>query len=451
MTAYYYYDICVKVLMHLQKYTGKMPAYKPLPWSSIGLLLLVFSLLTFGCVKDPTLPVLSTDPVTEISITTVKISGIISDDGGAEITSRGFCWGTVTEPTIDDEMIVAGTGSGKFNAVLLNLQPNTSYHVRAFAENSAGIAYGNDVEFITNMAPPSVTTAEISNIAALTANCGGTVTYDGGAAITARGVCWSTDPQPDINDPHTSEELGSGTFTSTLTNLTPASVYYVRAYVSNQSWTVYGEQVTFRTKLTDIQGNLYNTVPVGTKLWMAENLRVTTLNDNSPIPEITDNALWVAAAGPAYCWYNNDPTFKSTYGALYNWFTAASGNLCPTGWHVPTDTEFNTMEIYLGMASDQSEVWGWRGIDHGQKIKNQTAWDENGNGNNSSGLSALPGGYRFGADGSFYLQTTITYWWSSSEHDADRGWYRRLDSSKSQVYRASTSKKGGKYVRCVKD
>ena len=428
-----------------------MPGRKHKSWSFIGLIFITLLPATNSCIKDPTLPVLITEQALEITESSTKISGDVTDDGGAAITSRGFCWSTDADPVIDDEMVVAGTGSGKFNAVLINLQPNTSYHVRAFAENSVGIAYGNDVEFITNMAPPSVTTAAISNIAALTATCGGTVTYDGGAPITARGVCWSTDPQPDINDPHTSEGTGTGPFTSSMTNLTPASVYYVRAYVSNQSWTVYGEQVTFRTKLTDIQGNLYNTVLVGTKLWMAENLRVTTLNDNSPISEITDNALWVAATGPAYCWYNNDQSFKPTYGALYNWITAASGNLCPTGWHVPTDTEFSTMEIYLGMASDQSEVWGWRGTDHGQKIKNQTGWDENGNGNNSSGLSALPGGYRFGADGSFYLQTTITYWWSSSEHDADRGWYRRLDSSKSQVYRASTSKKGGKYVRCVKD
>jgi uncharacterized protein (TIGR02145 family) len=236
-----------------------------------------------------------------------------------------------------------------------------------------------------------------------------------------------------------------------MTDLDPASIYYVRAYASNESWTVYGEQVTFRTKLADIEGNLYNTVLIGTKLWMAENLRTTKLNDNSQIQNITDDALWVATANPAYCWYNNDISFKPTYGALYNWFTAASGNLCPTGWHVPTDDELNALEISLGMSSDQTGVWGWRGIDHGLKMKNQTGWDENGNGTNSSGFSALPGGYRFGGDGKFFLEKTITYWWSSTEHDADRGWYRRLDSTSDQVYRASTSKKGGKYIRCVKD
>jgi uncharacterized protein (TIGR02145 family) len=340
---------------------------------------------------------------------------------------------------------------GKFNATLENLEPNTHYNVRAFAENSVGIAYGNNVEFVTNMAPPAVTTAAISDIAAVSATCGGTVTYDGGAPITARGVCWSTEPQPDINDPHTTEVGGQGTFISSLSNLSPANVYYVRAYVRNQSWTVYGDQITFRTKLTDAEGNLYNTILIGTKLWMAENLRTTRLNDNTLIPEITGNTEWVGTSSPAYCWYDNNSSFKSTYGALYNWYSVNTGKLCPAGWHVPTDQEFSALEVTLGMGADQSEIWGWRGTDHGLKMKNTTGWDNNGNGSNSSGFTALPGGYRYGTDGQFFLQTTITYWWTSSEHDADRGWYRRLDSSSDQVYRASTSKKGGKYIRCVKD
>ncbi|MRR24137.1 hypothetical protein EG830_14295, partial [bacterium] len=382
-----------------------------------------------SCIKDPTLPVVDTDPATEISINSAHLSGTVTDDGGAEITARGFCWGNEADPTIDGELVPAGIGPGKFSAILENLEPNTRYNVRAFAENSVGIAYGINVEFVTNMAPPAVTTAAISSIAAVTAICGGNVTYDGGAPITAKGICWSTEPQPDITDPHTNEGPGSGTFTSSLANLTPASVYYVRAYVSNQSWTVYGDQITFRTKLTDAEGNLYNTVLIGTNLWMSENLRTTRLNDNSSIPEITGNTEWIGTSSPAYCWYDNNGSFKTTYGALYNWYSVNTGKLCPTGWHVPTDQEFSALEITLGMASDQSEIWGWRGTDHGLRLKNTNGWDNNGNGTNSSGFSALPGGYRYGADGQFFLQTSITYWWTSSEHDADRGWYRRLDSS----------------------
>ncbi len=404
-----------------------------------------------SCKEDPTLAVLTTGQATDITNNSATLNGNITDNGRAEITARGFCWGIDPQPTLDDELIPSGTGSGTFSAAITELEPNIRYHVRAFAENSVGVAYGNDVEFVTSTAPPSVTTVQVTNIAAVTATCGGNITYDGGAQITSRGVCWSTSPQPDITDSHSSDGTGSGSFPSTLTNLSPATIYYVRAYASNGSWTVYGEEFSFRTKLSDVQGNLYNTVVIGTKLWMAENLRATSLNNNTPISEITDNAQWVSVNTPAYCWYNNDVSFKPTYGALYNWYSVNSGQLCPDGWHVPTDDEFNLMETTLGMAADQAGVWGWRGTDHGLKMKNTTGWEESGNGTNSSGFTALPGGYRFGLDGMFMLQSTITYWWTASEHDADRGWYRRLDSSSDQVYRASTSKKGGKYVRCVKN
>jgi uncharacterized protein (TIGR02145 family) len=420
-----------------------------------GLIVLVTtiigSLLLQSCVKDPVLATLTTGQATDITINSAVISGNITDNGRAEITARGFCWGINPQPTLDDEFVPSGTGSGPFSATVSGLEPNTSYHIRAYAENSVGVAYGNDVLFVTSTAPPTVTTVQVTNISAVTASCGGNVTYDGGAQITSRGVCWSTSPQPDITDFHSSDGTGSGSFPSTMNNLSPATTYYVRAYASNGSWTVYGEEYSFRTKLSDADGNLYNTILIGSQLWMTENLRTSKLNDNTAIPEIQDNAQWVSLTTPEYCWYDNNINFKSTYGALYNWYTVNTGKLCPNGWRVPTDTDFSVLETTLGMAASQAEVWGFRGTDHGLKMKNTSGWDENGNGTNSSGFTALPGGYRYGLDGMFVLQTTITYWWTASEHDADRGWYRRLDSSSDQVYRASTSKKGGKYVRCVKN
>ena len=404
-----------------------------------------------SCIKDPTLAVLNTDPVTEITVSTAKLAGVITDDGGAEVTARGFCWGLLANPTIQDDIKPSGTGTGTFSATIENLQPNTQYYARAYAENSVGVAYGNEIVFVTSTAAPAVTTTPISNITASSAVSGGNITYDGGGSIIGRGVCWSITPEPDLNDFFTSDGTGSASFSSTMTNLTPATTYYVRAYAKNSAWTVYGEQLSFTTKLADADGNLYNTVKIGNQVWMTENLRVIKLNDNTPIPEVEDNTLWIGSSVPAYCWYNNDIAYKPTYGALYNWYAVNSGKLCPSGWHVPTDDEFKTLEQTLGMAADQLEIWGWRGTDQGTKIKNTTGWDDGGNGTNSSGFSALPGGYRFGATGEFFLLTTITYWWTSTEHDADRGWYRRLDSSSTAVYRASTSKKGGKYIRCLKN
>ena len=409
------------------------------------------TILLNSCIKDPTLAVLNTEPAADITVSTVKLAGVITDDGGAEVTARGFCWGSLTNPTIQDDFKPTGTGSGAFSATIENLQPNTRYYARAYAENSVGIAYGNEVEFVTSTAPPAVTTGQVSNVTASSAVCSGTITYDGGAPITAKGVCWSTTPDPDLSDSFTSNGTGSESFSGTMTNLSSGTTYYVWAYVKNSTWTVYGEPVTFLTKVADTEGNLYNTLKIGSQVWMTQNLRATRLNDNTSIPELTGNTQWIGTTAPAYCWYNNDIAYKPTYGALYNWYAVNSGKLCPAGWHVPTDEEFNSLEQTLGMAADQLDLWGWRGTDQGAKMKTNSGWDEGGNGTNSSGFSALPGGYRFGADGEFYLLTTITYWWTATQHDADRGWYRRLDSSNSAVYRASTSKKGGKYIRCVKN
>ena len=249
-----------------------------------------------SCIKDPILPVLKTEPVTDITINSAKISGEITDDGGAEVTARGFCWGTATDPTMQDDFLPSGTGPGKFAGTIEGLEPNKQYHVRAYAENSVGIAYGNEIVFVTSTAPPAVSTGQISNITASTAVCSGSITYDGGAAITDRGICWSATPEPDLTDFFKSEGAGGASFSSTMTSLSSGTTYYVRAYAKNSEWTVYGEPKIFLTRVSDTEGNLYNTVKIGNQVWMAENLRVTKLNDNISIPNLTDDAQWIGTS-----------------------------------------------------------------------------------------------------------------------------------------------------------
>jgi uncharacterized protein (TIGR02145 family) len=404
-----------------------------------------------SCRKDPTLPVLTTDSAMDITTSSATISGEITDDGGASITVRGLCWGESDNPEMEGSHTDCGTGPGVFSCTVSGLDPNKLYHARAYAINTAGIAYGNDIVFTTSAAVPELTTAEISGIALNIAVSGGNISSDGGAPVTTRGVCWSTEPDPDINDPFVSGGTGTGSFTCEIKGLSPGSRYYVRAFAQNKGGIAYGNQIIFNTNIADADGNQYRTVTIGTQVWMAENLRTTKLNDNSPLPNVTVNAEWISFTAPAYCWYNNDIVNESVYGALYNWYTAKAASVCPSGWHVPTDEEFATLEQYLGIPADQLFTWGWRGTDQGTKLKDTTGWDTGGNGTNESGFSALPGGYRYGATGEFFLLTSITYWWSSTEHDADRGWYRRLDTSNGGTYRASTSKKGGKYIRCLKN
>jgi len=258
---------------------------------------------------------------------------------------------------------------------------------------------------------------------------------------------------PTVTDHPTTNGTGIGTFISDLTGLTAGTSYNVRAYATNSAGTAYGNLIVFSTNIADLDGNTYKTVTIGTQVWMAENLATTKFSDNTGIPNVTTNEAWIVLNTPAYCWYNNDgTTYKPLYGGLYNWFAVNSGNLCPTGWHVPSDDEFNTLELTLGLPSDSLVMWGWRGTisQLGNQLKSTTGWATGENGTNTSGFTALPGGYRYGIDGNFE-PLNITYWWTSSAQNATEAWYRRLDGDNIRSYRATVIYQGGKYVRCLKN
>lgn len=204
--------------------------------------------------------------------------------------------------------------------------------------------------------------------------------------------------------------------------------------------------------ITDQSGNTYKTVEIGTQTWMAENLGTTRFNDNITIPNVTANSAWSNLTTPGYCWYDNDEIAnKPLYGALYNWHAVNTGKLCPEGWHVPTDAEFKILEMFLGMTQAEADEYEWRGTDQGSQLKSTTGWEAGENGNNNSGFSALPGGYRYRLDGSFNNIGELSYWWCSDEKDPTLGNYRRLDGNNDGIYREATMRAAGKYVRCLKD
>ncbi len=398
-------------------------------------------------------PVLTTAAATLITLTTATTGGNISSAGGGTVTARGVCYAITTNPTTSNFITSNGSGTGAFTSPLTGLLPGTKYYVRAYATNSAGTAYGNEISFTTGSAvSPTLTTTTVSSINLTTAVSGGNITSDGGGTVTLSGICWSTSANPTVSDSKTTDGTVSGSFGSTMTGLSEATTYYVRAYATNGAGTGYGNQLVFNTRLSDVEGNTYSIVNIGTQVWMAENLKTTTLNNSTPIENITDNTAWAALATPAYCWYNNDEaTNKPLYGALYNWFTINTGNLCPSGWHVPTDSEYGTLEIYLGVPADSISFWGWRGLGVGTKLKSTAGWAAGQDGTNTSGFTALPGGYRFAGTGTFNDLGNLTYWWTATSIDATRAWYRRIDGSSTSVYHAGTEERGGKYVRCIKN
>jgi uncharacterized protein (TIGR02145 family) len=270
---------------------------------------------------------------------------------------------------------------------------------------------------------PTLTTVAMSSITSATAIGGGTISNDGGAIITEKGICWNTSPNPTIVNSRTKDGTGSGNYSSTLIGLTANTLYYVRAYATNSVGTAYGtNEVSFTTSsiiqngnLIDVDGNIYNLVTIGTQVWMKQNLKVTKYNDGTAIPNVTDASQWNTLTTGAYCWYGNSSSNKDPYGALYNWYTVGTGKLCPIGWHVPSQTEWNTLLTYLGGTDIAGAKLKETGTSH---------WKSPNTATNESGFNALPGGARALAS------TGIVFWdlgdrgslWSSTQAGPGGTW-----------------------------
>jgi hypothetical protein len=238
--------------------------------------------VSFTTLASVNVPAISTNAVTSITLTTAFSGGNITSDGGGAITARGVCWATAANPTITGSKTTDGTGTGSFTSNLSGLTAGTIYYVRAYATNSAGTAYGNDVIFTTNsVLVATLTTTTITSISTSTAFSGGNITSDGGGTITSRGVCWATTTTPTISNSKTVDGSGTGSFVSNITGLTSNTTYYVRAYATNSIGTAYGNQVSFKTanstvtilKSFSVPGSSPNAVEWdGASLWMVDNL-----------------------------------------------------------------------------------------------------------------------------------------------------------------------------------
>jgi uncharacterized protein (TIGR02145 family) len=405
-------------------------------------------------------PTITTSPLSAITTTSANCGGNVTNDGGSPVASRGICWSTSQNPTNTlSTMTTDGSGKGSFTSSITGLLPGVAYYVRAYATNRIGTAYGNQLTLTTLAILPTVTTASASTVATTTAVIGGNISSDGGASISARGVCWSTNFEPTISlTTKTADGVGSGNFSSNLTGLTPNTTYYVRAYATNNVGTSYGNEVIIKTQVggiifnpsltygsvSDIEGNMYRTISIGSQVWMAENLKTTKYNDGTAIPLFQDNAVWTKLTSPAYCWFENDAsTYKNTYGALYNWFTVGIGKLCPIGWHVPTDSDWTALSAKLGGVTNA-----------GTKLKEtgKTHWSAgNDNATNASGFTAVPGGERYAEVGAFGDMRNFGYWWTSSEYNANNAMMRFLNSGDGNLYKYVGNKKEGYSVRCIMD
>ena len=195
---------------------------------------------------SPAPPVLTTNALSVISSTVVTSGGNITSDNGSAVTVRGVCWGINHKPTINDSKTIEGSGTGKYTSLITGLNHNNTYYFRAYATNSFGTSYGGELSYNTVTSLPMVSTTPITARGISTAISGGTVTTDGGSAITERGVIWTINNIPVING-KTSDGIGSGHFTSKITDLQSGTTYHVKAYATNAVGTAYGDEFSFTT------------------------------------------------------------------------------------------------------------------------------------------------------------------------------------------------------------
>ena len=377
------------------------------------------------------LPTVTTEAATGITPTSAQLNGAVVEDDQYPVTERGFLFAE-NEPLNGAVECSAGSGGGQFHYAVTNLQLASRYYYRAYARTAMGTTYGDVLYFDTHEEFPEVHTLDVTNVTATTATCGGNVTASGGGSVIARGVCWSTSPNPTVNDSHTSDGNGLGLFTSYLLGLTANTTYYARAYATNGAGTDYGEQRIFTTldhpnnnvfycgidSLMDYDGNVYHTVEIGHQCWTKENLRTTHYSDGTAIPMGSPSS---SATQPFRYAPNGNSGNVPLYGYLYNKAAVMHGEspsntnpsgvqgVCPSGWHVPSSAEFQTLVNYVG--SQSQYVCGGDSSNISKALASATLWSWSGDytpctiardisANNATGFSALPAGYR--EFGNFY-------------------------------------------------
>jgi uncharacterized protein (TIGR02145 family) len=348
---------------------------------------------------------------------------------------------------------IKGTGSAS-PITVTGLINGTAYTFTVTATNAKGTSVASSASNSVTPSTASTVPGAPTGVSATAGNAQATVTFtapasNGGSAIT--GYTVTSSPGSFTGTGSTSPITVTGLINGTAYAFTVTATNAIGTSVASSA----SNSVTPLTTITDIDGNVYNIVTIGTQVWMAENLKTTKYNDGTPIPNIADNTAWAALTTGAYSDYSNTPSNSTTYGRLYNWYVvdnnaatkvASNGgkNVCPTSWHMPTDAEWTTLTDYLGGLSIA-----------GGKLKETgtTHWTTpNIGATNETGFTALPGGYR-GYDGTYYYVGDYGCWWSSTEYSTDTtyAWPRFMFYYASFVTSFNYSKHYGFSVRCVRD
>lgn len=298
---------------------------------------------------------------------------------------------------------------------------------------------------------PIVTSFEPEEINQNSVVFGGKVSDDRGYDIIDKGICWSTEPDVDIESNKISATTESNEFYVTLKDLMPNTTYYARAYATNKHGTGYGTLKVFETlrecpqTVEDLDGNVYQIVSIGNQCWFGENLKTTKYNDGSAIPLEVSPQPWINASAGLYCYYSNDyEEYGNDFGGLYNGLAVLTGKVCPENWKVPLKNDWSELIMFLGGEAVAGGKLKEEGLDF---------WHSPNNGaNNESGFSARGGGYRHGSFGNFDALKHSGYWWSStvSEEKNSEIHIIEIDKNSAAVHKSVFNKNYGVSIRCIK-
>ncbi len=338
---------------------------------------------------------------------------------------------------------------------MTNLDGVTNYFVRAYASNNAGTGYGSELSFTTLGQPPLPKDLGATNIAATSATLNASVNPNFLPTVVTFDFGTTTDYGDSLRASQNPVTGGSESLVNAdIQGLKSSTLYHYRVKARNELGTTYGNDLTFATKLTDADGNLYNTVTIGTQLWMKENLKSTRYRNGDLIGTTSPATQDITTlAAPQFQWAHP----ITDYGRLYTFYAITdSRNVCPDGWHIPTDADWTTLTDYL---SNNGYGYGGNRIYIAKSLAATSGYTQDptpgnvGNdqaSNNSSGFTGFPGGGRYSTG----VMNFVTYhgiWWSSTESASTSAYFRCIGYIPAAVYRGVFNKSYGLSVRCLKD
>jgi uncharacterized protein (TIGR02145 family) len=403
----------------------------------------------------------TTAAATNVNVTAATLNGFINDNHLSTVVT--FEYGVTTSygnTATATQSPVTGNTITNVSADITGLTAGTTYHYRVKAVNSLGTTYGNDMTFTTLGQVPLVITLAATNITTMAAQLNGSVYANYLSTVVTFEYGITTNYGSTIavtQSPVTGNSVAN--VSANITGLSGNTTYHYRIVATNLLGTTNGSELIFTTNPTDIDGNIYNTITIGTQVWMKENLKTTKYRNGDLIGTTNPATLDISGEGtPKYQWaYNGNESNVATYGRLYTWYAVTdSRNVCPTGWHVPTDAEWTTLTDYL-----TNNGYGYVGLGNiiAKSMADTSGWATDGvagnigndqSSNNSSGFTARPSGNRYN-DGTFYEIGDNSYWWSATEFNTTYAWSRSLYYYGSTVSKISYIKVYGLSVRCLRD